>query len=187
MVLNLFSQITVALCPVTLFWNNVSAPVFHVSCSSMTTFFFFNLLSVWSMLQSESFHLWHHSWNISWQNKGIILWVCCLMLGVFFKLEGFVDSICWVSWSCIEDLKCSGNKDQRLIYSGIRIVKLYITNLFLQKSSLYCVQLAPENTVMSFNSSVRCNVAAFETDVQLRYVGSKGHISTVNLGSAFLC
>lgn len=105
------------------------------------------------------------------------------MLRVFFKLEGFVDSICMTKSP--GDLKCSGNKDQRLIYSGIRIVKLYITNLFLKKSSLYCVQLAPENTVMSFNSSVRCNVAAFETDVQLRYVGSKGHISTVYLGSAF--
>lgn len=32
-----------------------------------------------------------------------------------------------------------------------------------------CVQLAPENTMMSFVRSVACNVSAFETDVQIRY------------------
>lgn len=32
-----------------------------------------------------------------------------------------------------------------------------------------CVQLAPENTMMSFKRSVECGVIAFETDVQLRY------------------
>lgn len=32
-----------------------------------------------------------------------------------------------------------------------------------------CVQLAPENTMMSFNKSIECGVTAFETDVQLRY------------------
>lgn len=31
-----------------------------------------------------------------------------------------------------------------------------------------CVQLAPENTMMSFNRSIACGVTAFETDVQLR-------------------
>lgn len=31
---------------------------------------------------------------------------------------------------------------------------------------------------MSFNNSVECNVVAFETDVQLRYIESTWHIST---------
>lgn len=35
----------------------------------------------------------------------------------------------------------------------------------------HCVQLAPENTMMSFNRSIACGVTAFETDVQLRYNG----------------
>lgn len=48
-----------------------------------------------------------------------------------------------------------------------------------------CLQLAPENTMMSFDRSVACGVTAFETDVQLRYRGngstlifdgSEGHI-----------
>lgn len=33
------------------------------------------------------------------------------------------------------------------------------------------LQLAPENTMMSFNRSIACGVTAFETDVQLRYRG----------------
>lgn len=32
-----------------------------------------------------------------------------------------------------------------------------------------CIQLAPENTMMSFKRSVECGAIAFETDVQLRY------------------
>lgn len=33
----------------------------------------------------------------------------------------------------------------------------------------FCIQLAPENTMMSFKRSIECGVIAFETDVQLRY------------------
>lgn len=39
------------------------------------------------------------------------------------------------------------------------------------------LQLAPENTMMSFNRSIACGVTAFETDVQLRY-GGHGSVLT---------
>lgn len=39
----------------------------------------------------------------------------------------------------------------------------------LSLSAWSCVQLAPENTMMSFRRSLECNVTAFETDVLLRY------------------
>lgn len=50
-------------------------------------------------------------------------------------------------------------------------VELYV--FVLEHVSPICprVQLAPENTMMSFNRSIDCGVMAFETDVQLRYSG----------------
>ena len=50
---------------------------------------------------------------------------------------------------------------------------------------LDCLQLAPENTMMSFNRSIACGVTAFETDVQLRYRGNNFLISVY--GNGVLC
>lgn len=54
---------------------------------------------------------------------------------------------------------------------SLAVSSVFSTGVFLTHLSSLCVQLTPENTLMSFRRSVGCDVIAFETDVQLRYPG----------------
>ncbi|XP_035505948.1 glycerophosphoinositol inositolphosphodiesterase GDPD2 isoform X3 [Scophthalmus maximus] len=137
-------------------------PTVPLSLQATAPFLQFGAVGALTLLSSFVFHGFDRAKTAG--SKALIASAFVVVSAAIFLCPLFIQSPCLIAPSDLPDKpKLIGHRGAPMLKGSLRVP----AHERVSPICAPCVQLAPENTMMSFDRSIACGVTAFETDVQL--------------------